>query len=199
DMVGPALYSAKQSVAFGGWLRFAGRRTAFLSKVAAGTGLLDVDLAPWSGLLVPAELASVSPEETPYFFGWDDYEFCMRAMRHGWDVYGVADAVIGSSRRSVPGAPWKRYYFARNAIIFYRRNLRSHRVRGICWLARHLAIQLVRSVTSVAMTRMWLAGVTDGLRGRGGMTVVPHAADTANALRAPPAGPDPGVLVTSDD
>jgi GT2 family glycosyltransferase len=173
DERGPGFYSAKQSDQYGGWLRKSSCATLYFVKVASGEGLLTVDLAPWSGLLVPAAAATLAYTGDPYFFGWDDYEFCVLAARAGWRVYGVTSALVGTSKAGAPGSPWKRYYFSRNAILFFVRNLDDRRWAATAWLFRHLLVQLVRSIDSPATALMWARGVCDGMRGVRGMTVPP--------------------------
>lgn len=81
----------------------------------------EVELAPWSGLLVPAAaLAIVVALDSAYWFGWDDCLLCCRLRDAGFPVMAVADAKVLNERRGGEYlSAWRAYYSKRNQVLSF--------------------------------------------------------------------------------
>src|SRR5208283_1196850 len=88
----------------------------------AGTSPFEIQLAPWSGLLVNEQaLPIVASQETGYFFGRDDSLLCCHLREQGFRIIGVPQARLYNKRRGEEYlAPWRAYYGARNHVLFCR-------------------------------------------------------------------------------
>ena len=110
----------------------------------------------------------------PYFFGFEDIEFCQRARAAGIEVAVVPDGVAYHAGGATMGmSPDRLYYGARNHLRLARETPARSRVHAAL---RHLAIvgySLAHATTAGGASlprRLWAVvhGVADSLRGRGG-------------------------------
>jgi GT2 family glycosyltransferase len=164
------VYSANQGGHGGGWNRWHG--------IPESTRPDELELAPWSGLLLPPDALPVLVDQhSGYFFGRDDYLFSWRLHSAGFQLVGVPAAVVRNDRREGDYlAPWRAYYAARNHLLFV------HDVdRGQASRDRLTALQVWSKMFAGALThRQWgranaiAKGVVDGVRGRRGMTIPPR-------------------------
>jgi GT2 family glycosyltransferase len=135
---------------------------------------VPIDLAPWSGLLLPQNAAEVVKlQDSGYFFGWDDYLACFRLRCAGFQIEAVPAAVIGNERASGDDwlAPWRAYYLTRNRVLFLLET------RWVSWPAVLLvegrnfrrAVAACRLKRAAAIAR----GMFDGLMNRRGPRMMP--------------------------
>lgn len=83
---------------------------------------IEIDMAPWAGMWINLEL--LEPDITPYrgyFFGADDYDFCLQIRRRGYKIIGTIELVI-SHNMVAKKSKWRTYYNVRNAVLFRKRN-----------------------------------------------------------------------------
>jgi GT2 family glycosyltransferase len=162
-----------------------GRRRA----PAAGDPIL-VRMAPWSGLFVPRGLLESAglPDDDLVLYE-DDHEFTLRLTAGGGRILVVAGSRLETLDpswldRSAPGltSRWiatpdvaRVYYGARNRVYVERRHLVTRPLRYALNLAA-FSLRVVLSAfdrTSRHNARWFLAGVTDGWRGRLGRRHLP--------------------------
>lgn len=160
-----------------------------------GAGPVEVDFVGGDHKLILRRgvIESVGPPEARLFFGYPDLEHCLRIRRAGYKLLidgelmrwyrrrvGHVDHSPGRSPvpRRARSAIWRNYYTTRNYIFMMRRTFERPD------LARREALKAVgRALASwsrgpgygAAFTRLQLAGVVDGYRGRLGCTVEPRA------------------------
>ena len=127
-------------------------------------------------------VARIGLPDARYFLAADDLEYCLRARATGALMVLVAASRITHPlaviyRLELPGKtlfclglpPWKRYYDTRNRIFVARRHLgwRLY-TETLPSIALRLVAALIHEAQRGAQLRATLAGVIDGLRGRGG-------------------------------
>ena len=129
---------------------------------------------------------SVGGYDEGFFVDYVDHDFCFKCRQHGWNVVQASGAVMIHS----PGNPtghrflWRRritsnhsalrrYYIARNRILFYRRYWRfdtSWVFHDACHAVKEaLAVLLFESGRREKLNAI-CAGVVDGFRGLSGRT-----------------------------
>jgi rhamnosyltransferase len=145
-----------------------------------------------SGLLLPERaLAALGPFLESLFIDCVDTEYYMRARARGLETVvargtGLGHALGAKTSVSILGrpvvvrgdpltitlsAPFRYYYLARNRVAMNRLFARSNpawAVKETLLDLRHFAIALVLGPSRPARARVLLAGLIDGLRGRGG-------------------------------
>ena len=172
---GAALYSARQGAQYAGWRTIDGDSGRVHRVAHASERLVLLDLAPWSGLMVPADLCLTVRPDATYFFGADDFRFCLDARASGWRTFGVVTARMWNEA-SGPWPSWKAYYSARNSILFYQHLDPPKSI--LSWVVGPLVTQLARHVLiakSPSRCVMWARGVLDACLGRKGFTVLPSS------------------------
>ena len=121
-----------------------------------------------------AARCSIGLLSEPYFFGFEDIEFCQRARYAGFDVAVVPDAGVYHAGSATMGvSPDRLYYGVRNHLRLSRTTPARSALHAA---ARHLAIvsySLAHAVTARGASlpeRLWAVthGIGDFLRGRGG-------------------------------
>ncbi|QXL85885.1 glycosyltransferase family 2 protein [Comamonas sp. NLF-1-9] len=150
------------------------------------TRVWETDHLIASGCLIPAVvLQKVGAMREDFFIDWVDTEWCLRARRAGWLLYGVCaarlehrlgDQLARVFGREIPRhAPWRHYYQSRNFVLLLRA---GHVRRGECismgW--RQLKRFLVFSTLVPGRWRylkMWMLGLQHGWQGRSGALVHP--------------------------
>jgi len=164
-----------------------GKRFGWGGKRPLGD-LLDLDFAPWTGMLLTAKAKDAIVDRAPsgYFFLFDDTWAVMGVREAGIDVIGVPDAFVGNGTGSLgeyngresraayfDRAPWRSYYAARNELLFARDCSVSRRAvaglvkRDLWWMARRLRGGHVRSTLAIGR------GTMDGLRNHRGFRMAP--------------------------
>lgn len=135
-----------------------------------------VDHVIASGCLIPAAvLRQVGLMRSEFFIDWVDVEWCLRARKLGYKIFGVCaanlehhlgDQVIKIFGREIPlHAPWRHYYQARNLVL----TLCAKNVEKTSRL-HHILQQLKRFVLfstcvpgRIRYLKMWLLGLLHGL------------------------------------
>jgi rhamnosyltransferase len=139
-----------------------------------------------SGSMLPLRVfAEVGLYKEDLFIDYVDYEFCLRAVSHGWSIICCQSAVLyhdpGSARQfSILGirkvtasnyTPLRKYYLMRNGIW----TIRKYRSLYPSWAAVH-AWQMLKEVVRVLLFEqnrgrtmiMWLRAIRDVSRSRFG-------------------------------
>lgn len=171
---------AGQRLAWGMTLVANGQRIERLEDLPA---CAQVSFLPFLGILVHRDMvARIGLPDASYFLAADDLEYCLRAGAHGARFVLVAASRIHHPAAQVypfalPGRtlhclalpPWKRYYDTRNRIFVARRHFgRRLYTETLPGIALRLLAALVHEPRRGQQLRATLAGIADGLRGRGG-------------------------------
>ena len=171
---------AGERLAWAMTLTASGQRIERLADLPAHSA---VAFLPFLGLLVHRDLvARIGLPEARYFLAADDLEYCVRAANAGARLMLVAASRIAHPpalvyRFKLPGKtlhclslpPWKRYYDTRNRIFVARRHFgRRLYTETLPSIALRLIATLMHESPRGAQLRATVAGVIDGLRGRGG-------------------------------
>lgn len=143
------------------------------------TGILSIDTAIASGLLIPAPaLARVGLMRAALFIDFVDIDWCLRARAAAVPIIGVCDArlshQLGDSPRRVFGravtqhSPARAYYFFRNALWLCRQPEPPLAWKGaiLGQLMRRLLLSAFLFRHPGAQWRMMLLGLWHGMRGR---------------------------------
>lgn len=147
-------------------------------------GLIEADFLIASGSLIPLSvLDQLGGMDESLFIDHVDIEFAFRAAARGFRMYGISEAILmhglGEAKQRVWLGKWwhvpvhsplRNYYFARNTLLVDRRPYVSWRWRVSSCL--RLVALATCFVTQVAPRkerfRAIVAGLRDGMRGRGG-------------------------------
>ncbi|WP_416058591.1 glycosyltransferase family 2 protein [Stenotrophomonas maltophilia] len=153
-------------------------------KLRGGPGQrISCDFLITSGSLVPMDaLREIGPMDEGLFIDNLDMDWCFRAKRSGYALYGICDAQMSHSigeellpSRAKPDGvivhkPFRLYFIMRNRVLLYARAY-TPRV----WIAQdvpRLVLKLVGNSLFLAprwaRLRFMLRGLWDGLRGRTG-------------------------------
>lgn len=153
------------------------------TKAELGQPVLDAAFLLASGCLIPvAVLDDVGPMNAEYFIDHVDLEWCLRARRAGYrvvvDTAARLDHSLGDETVTLPGraqpvhvhSPIRCYYLARNTIFLMRSGLlpAAWRVGYALWLAKFAAFHGLVADRRRVRIRELIAGIRDGLLGRGG-------------------------------
>lgn len=85
----------------------------------------QVDFITGCGVLVRRELIEVAgPLDSIYFLNFEDVEWCVRARRHGFEVWYVPQAIMWHKDSATfgQGSPAHIYYLTRNSLLFFWQN-----------------------------------------------------------------------------
>lgn len=179
DLYG-SLAVAGDRLAWAMTLRDGARRVARAADLPA---VAEVEFLPFLGILVHRDLvARIGLPEAGYFLAADDLEYCLRARAAGARLRLVAASRIahppaqvydvmlaGRTFHCLRLAPWKRYYDTRNRIFVARRHFGARLYREtLPSIAARLLAALLNEPRRAAQCWATLAGVVDGLAGRGG-------------------------------
>ncbi len=113
---------------------------------------------------------------------FDDLEYALRLLSHGFDTYTVISSrhyhpaakiasttVLGRNIKYLDVPPWKRYYSLRNGLIVYRRYPWARSLFGVS-VGRDLMLTLVSTLLipgqRLKNAKCVLMGIADGLRQR---------------------------------
>jgi GT2 family glycosyltransferase len=171
------------------WKR--GVRTQAFDLPARGICYVDVVGGSKQLTVSRAAVAAVGVPNAELFFGYDDFEYCLRIRRAGFRIAvdaalfrEYADLIAPGGAKTRPRGTlrprheiWRQYYSTRNYIHFMRREFGSERLA-----LREVANSLLRILVSwtqgfgygAAFTRLQLRAVLDGYRGNLGMTIAPQ-------------------------
>lgn len=157
-------------------------------------GPVDIDWAPFTGLLLSGQACTMAGSIRSDFFIWnDDREYCLRLRTLGFRILGAPEArvfhpvAVEMSRKllgrtvTVHGAPpWKEYYAARNSLFVERLykgtpfvsdiSLARRLIREVKYMAK---VVCVDPKSGLRRSRMRVKGVADALYGRSGPRVTP--------------------------
>lgn len=154
-----------------------------VTRVAELPAQAEVEFVPFLGIFVHRELvARIGLPAAEFFLAADDLEYCLRARGVGARFVMVAASRIEhppslSYRLVLPGKtlhclalpPWKRYYDTRNRIFVARRHFGPRLfTETLPSIALRLLAALWHEPRRLAQCWATLAGVVDGLAGRGG-------------------------------
>lgn len=143
--------------------------------------VVEVDHLIASGCLIPvAALDALGPMNEDLFIDYVDTEWCLRAWRRGYRLYGVCDAAMRHGLGEAPNrflgryvpvhGPQRHYYLFRNAVWLYRQGwipLTWKLATGLRLFLK-LGYFAVFGPQRLAQLRMMGRGLRDGLRGRMG-------------------------------
>jgi rhamnosyltransferase len=120
------------------------------------------------------------------FVDYVDFDFCFRCRRRGWEIIQVGGAVMvhtsGTPTRHrilwTRPVTWnrpapRRYYIARNRILFYRKYWRFDTrwvLRDVCYALKEMALLVLFESSTREKLRAIGAGIVDGCRGVTGKT-----------------------------
>jgi glycosyltransferase involved in cell wall biosynthesis len=181
-----------------------GRRVLRFALPERGICYVDVVGGSKLPIVSRAVVDQVGVPNPALFFGYDDFDYCLRIRRAGFRIAIDAElfrqyvgALQPEQRKSRPrGTPrprdeiWRQYYSTRNYIHFMRREFGNERLAF-----REAVNSLLRIVVGwtqgieygAAFTRLQLWAVVDGYRGKLGLTVPPqqkYPAPTATRPRS---------------
>lgn len=146
-------------------------------------------LPAWAGVLLPrAVVSAVGVPDASLFFWVEDTEYLQwRIPRAGFAHYDAHAAVVHDHRirREAHLPPWGYYYRARNTVHYRLRVQRGRRVHRVVVVLARLAVRAAREPERRAKLVMVGRGVSDGLRGRLGPTVLPPSQPAVEAARRP--------------
>jgi rhamnopyranosyl-N-acetylglucosaminyl-diphospho-decaprenol beta-1,3/1,4-galactofuranosyltransferase len=143
----------------------------------------EVAFLPFLGILVHRKLvARIGLPDASFFLAADDLEYCLRAKHAGARCVLVAGSclshpaaqvyrieVLGKTFFCLSLPPWKRYYDTRNRIFVARRHFAWRLyTQTLPSITLRLFLTLWNESRRGAQLRATLAGVIDGLAGRGG-------------------------------
>lgn len=113
------------------------------------------------------EEVGLLPED--YFLYWEETEWCVRASRRGWKVlYCPTARVYHKVAHTVgQGSPRVTYYFARNSLLFVRRNFPCLLPLAVFWWPRYFLVNHLVKRRHEHLLHA-IAGLRDFLLGRFG-------------------------------
>lgn len=141
------------------------------------SGLVDVDLVTFSGVLVRADFVRrFGVPRSDYFMMWEEWEYCLRLRRQGFRVVTVPGCYAehpGGDSLALP--PSREYYQARN----YLRTVLCHRdlLDVLFWAGREvktIGARVLAANQKGLRIRLRLLGIFDAFRGRMGRTIPPR-------------------------
>lgn len=157
-----------------------------------------VDAVISSGTLVAREVVEKAGlPRADFFMDFVDFEYCLRARRHGFKIAMVRDShmdhaigtprnvsIFGFSRAWADHAPWREYYMSRNQTFTIWNDYPDWRSKFFVFrkLFRHATGILLFGEHKGACLRMMLLGFLDGRTGRLGMRFGGNAQNGTQAM-----------------
>lgn len=145
---------------------------------------VEVDFLIASGTLLTLQaVAEIGPMREDWFIDHVDTEWCVRASRAGWKLYGTSGARLthalgdegrrvwlGRWREVAVHSPLRNYYEVRNTVLLLRTPGlgSSWRVAQLTRLAYLLAFYALLAPPRLQRIGLMLRALTDGVRGRAG-------------------------------
>lgn len=180
--VAPA-YRQGQSAHWPGFVRIS--RWGFVRvRPAPNEAAIPIDFAIASGTLMPVKgLQAVGLMDEALFIDHIDTEWCLRAAKAGYQLFGTERAAfshslgeqrytfwLGRKRQVSTHAPWRYYTMFRNSLLLYARpGLPARWKRGDALrLLQIFLFVLLFGEHRWASLQMMRRGVADGIRGRAG-------------------------------
>ena len=118
-----------------------------------------------------------------FFAYWEDTDYAWRALRAGWRNHLAFGVTVGHAAKPPAatglGRPHFYYYMARNELLFWRKHRGARAARPLLWALRRQTRLAEAARASPATQAAIMAGLWDGLLGRGG------AYDPARRMPAP--------------
>lgn len=118
-----------------------------------------------------------------FFAYWEDTDYAWRALRAGFRNHLAFGVTVGHAAKPPAatglGRPHFYYFMARNEILFWRKHLHARASRPVLWTLRRQLRLADATRNSPATRHAIMAGLWDGLLGRGG------AYDPARRMPAP--------------
>ena len=166
-----AVYSANQNGDGSSWDRRNGR--APMPRDLTPTAI-EVNFAPWSGMLLNRRAAEVvKAQNSGFFFFWDDYRVCYVLREAGFTIWGVpAAAVTNDNNANQSPSAWRTYYRARNHILFHRETKYGGLFELTLCRGKEILMLLPGPGRSGRVAAN-LRGIRDGLMGRRGARMSP--------------------------
>jgi rhamnopyranosyl-N-acetylglucosaminyl-diphospho-decaprenol beta-1,3/1,4-galactofuranosyltransferase len=145
------------------------------------------DIMVFKGVLVPlAMVAEIGLPRAQYVIMNEEYEYCLRASRHGRRHYVLPQPLLLPLEEEAPsGYPaWRGYYQARNRLAM----ILEHRSPGELWWwalaqAKYIAAAILDRDQAWERIRLRMLGIWHALRGVTGITL--DQADGGKRLPAP--------------
>jgi hypothetical protein len=108
-----------------------------------------------------------------FFAYWEDTDYALRALRAGFRNHLAFDIAVGHAAKppaaSGLGRPHFYYFMARNEILFWRKHFSARAAgRPLLWAVRRQLRLAAATRATPATAEAIMAGLWDGLRGRGG-------------------------------
>jgi GT2 family glycosyltransferase len=136
-----------------------------------------VDGVTFAGPLISRSVVdSVGYPRGDFFFMFEEYEYCLRARRAGYQIAVLPDITVTHLTAGSTGSspPWRGYYQSRNHLALA---LEHHSAREVFWWAivqsKYCAGAVLRLDCKFQRVTLRLKGAWDGLRGRLGKTIDP--------------------------
>lgn len=181
--VSPVFFDRREGVKsyFPFYREYASRIEALRADICSDH-LVETDVLITSGMMVRmAAWADGLEYDAGLFVDYTDTEWCFRARRHGYHLFGNLSVEMGHAPSDAPPAriwglsffrysPLRRYYYYRNTILFCKKDYVS-----FAWKKRLFTGLLIRFVVNLLIDknklksfRMMSKGVLAGLYGRSG-------------------------------
>lgn len=138
---------------------------------------IKTDLITFDGCLINVEaIRNIGTCDPKFFMGVYEFEFCLRALDAGYDIYTlpaglIEDPKMGSSK-GVP--PWRMYYVTRNQLYFAlkRKSFLAVSKFAMLELKKVMSIIFTQDAKTIKL-RMKFKAIADGIGGRMGKRVIP--------------------------
>jgi GT2 family glycosyltransferase len=102
-------------------------------------------------LVRKAVIEQVGLLDTNFFIYWDETEWCIRALEHGWQIFHVPEAKIWHKgvQRNYQPKPSFTYYSTRNHLLMLEKHNAPLRVKLYTW------VQIFRTLASWTIKPKW--------------------------------------------
>lgn len=152
-----------------------------ISKTTQNRGTIKASQIIASGMLIPTKsIAEVGMMNSDLFIDWVDLEWCWRAIKNGYSIYGTFNVHIehqlgDKSKKLFNGiytihSPVRNYFYIRNGIhLSIRGKLldeKRHRMHLIRRITRYFLGMILLSDHKTDDIKMMLRGFIDGIRGK---------------------------------
>ena len=177
--VGPRYYDARQN-APAPFIRIEGWRLKRI-QCESGSDVIPVDHLIASGSMIPlATLDQVGDMEEALFIDYVDLEWCERAMKHGFQTYGVCSVTMAHALGDEPitfmgrprpaRSPLRHYYMMRNGVWIYRQSWPrlGWKIADAIRLLRKYVFYSLFAKPRMTHFKMMSQGLWDGLTNRMG-------------------------------
>lgn len=174
--LGAVVYTGADKSASGpGEIDFVRAKTYLRATIPANTETVSCDWLSGCNLLLRcAALQQAGNFDEDYFLYFEDTELCHRLRHHNWQCLLVPAASInhaGSASTQGSRAYWRDYYYTRNRLLFFCRNLSGLRLIPALFsmashLLRHALVLPFRGKKGRQQLRAEYLGLRDYLLGR---------------------------------